>query len=161
MFTCCCPEMAWTRCCLGVWQKDGGRCSGWWLSSSDITFLRKSQGLVKKHSYFMQAVHFTVDCPQLSWKKPENFSFDNMGPLRFEAAYTTIILLMIYHHRNSVKEQWPHIPDMKVTHICIPQKVERNMRWRSLAVTGGSLSVDIVTGTLSSFTSLTHCHYAV
>ncbi len=25
-------------------------------SSSDITFLRKSQVLVKKHSYFMQAV---------------------------------------------------------------------------------------------------------
>ncbi len=25
-------------------------------SSSDITFLQKSQGLVKKHSYFMQAV---------------------------------------------------------------------------------------------------------
>ncbi len=42
--------------------------------SQKITFLRKSQGLMKKHSYFMQAVHFTVDCPQLSWKKPGNFS---------------------------------------------------------------------------------------
>ncbi len=52
---CCCSSMAWTRCCLGVWKKDGGRCLGWWLSGSDIT-LRKSQGLVKKHSYFMQAV---------------------------------------------------------------------------------------------------------
>ncbi len=56
MFPCCCSAMAWTRCCLGVGQKDGGRCSGWWLSSSDVTFLRKSQGLVKRHSYFMRAV---------------------------------------------------------------------------------------------------------
>ncbi len=65
-----------------------------WLSSSDVTFLRKSQGLVKNHSYFMQAVCtlLWIDCfdlygsyisprPQLSWKKPGNFSFDNMGPL--------------------------------------------------------------------------------
>ncbi len=65
-----------------------------WLSSSDVTFLQKSQWLMKKHSYFMQTVHFTVDwlfwnlyCsyisprPQLSWKKPGNLSFDNMGPL--------------------------------------------------------------------------------
>ncbi len=33
-------------------------------SSSDVTFLRKSQGLVKKHSYFMQAVCILlwIDC---------------------------------------------------------------------------------------------------
>ncbi len=30
---CCCSALAWTRCCLGVWQKDGGRCSGWWLKA--------------------------------------------------------------------------------------------------------------------------------
>ncbi len=71
---CCCSSMAWTRCCLGVWKKDGGRCLGWWLSSSDIT-LRKSQGLVKKHSYFMQAVctllwtGLHIPRPLLSWKK--------------------------------------------------------------------------------------------
>jgi len=53
MFPCwCCSAMV--RCCLGVWQKDGGQCSGWWLSTSDITFLQKSQWLMKKHSYFMQ-----------------------------------------------------------------------------------------------------------
>ncbi len=36
----------------------GTRDGDWrrWLSSSDVTFLQKSQGLVKKHSYFMQAV---------------------------------------------------------------------------------------------------------
>ncbi len=36
----------------------------WWLSSSDVTFLRKSQGIVKKHSYFMQAVCtlLWIDC---------------------------------------------------------------------------------------------------
>ncbi len=35
-----------------------------WLSSSDVTFLRKSQGLVKNHSYFMQAVCILlwIDC---------------------------------------------------------------------------------------------------
>ncbi len=70
---CCCSSMAWTRCCLGVWKKDGGRCLGWWLSGSDIT-LRKSQGLVKKHSYFMQAVctllwtGLHIPRPLLSWK---------------------------------------------------------------------------------------------
>ncbi len=54
---------------VGIGQvQDGGRCSGWWLkgwmSSSDITFLRKSQGLVKRHSYFMQAVCtlLWIDC---------------------------------------------------------------------------------------------------
>ncbi len=64
-----------------------------WLSNPDITFLRKLQGLVKNHSYFMQAVCTLLwtDCfetysyiaprPLLSWKKPGNFSFDNMGPL--------------------------------------------------------------------------------
>ncbi len=39
---------------------DGGWCSGWWLKVVTelfgLTFLWKSQGLVKKHSYFMQAV---------------------------------------------------------------------------------------------------------
>ncbi len=82
------------RCCLGVWQKDGGRCSRWWLSRYDVTFLRKSRALVKRHRYFNYCVHFTVDWliinlyssyifprPLLSWKKPGHFSFDNMGPL--------------------------------------------------------------------------------
>ncbi len=34
------------------------------LSSSDVTFLQKSQGLVKKHSNFMQAVCILlwIDC---------------------------------------------------------------------------------------------------
>jgi len=65
---CCCLAMACMQCCLGVWQKDGGRCSGWWLkavmNSSDVTFLRTSQGLVKRHSYFMQAVWalLWIDC---------------------------------------------------------------------------------------------------
>ncbi len=44
---CCCSEMAWMRCCLRVWQKDGGRCSGRWLkavTSSDITFYGSHKG---------------------------------------------------------------------------------------------------------------------
>ncbi len=58
-------------------------------------FLRKSQGLVKKAQLlYAGCVQFTVDrlfwnlygsCivprPLLSWKKPGNFSFDNMGSL--------------------------------------------------------------------------------
>ncbi len=44
----------------------GARDGDWrrWLSSSDVTFLRKSQGLVKRHSYFMQAVCtlLWIDC---------------------------------------------------------------------------------------------------
>ncbi len=52
------------------WRMDGtvgGAQDGdWrrWLSSSDVTFLRTSQGLVKKHSYFMQAVCILlwIDC---------------------------------------------------------------------------------------------------
>ncbi len=65
---CCCSAMAWTRCCLGVWQKNGGgaRDGDWrrWPSSSEVTFLWKSQGLVKNHSYFMQAVCtlLWIDC---------------------------------------------------------------------------------------------------
>ncbi len=64
---CCCSAMAWTQCCLGVRQKDGGRSrdGDWrrWLSRSDVTFLQ-SQGLVKRHSYFMQAVWalLWIDC---------------------------------------------------------------------------------------------------
>ncbi len=56
-----------------------------WLSSSDVTFLRKSQGLVKKHSYFMLAVcilrwlFWNLHSPNTS--DIMNFSFDNMGPL--------------------------------------------------------------------------------
>ncbi len=75
----------------GAWDGDWKR----WLSSSDVTFLQKSQGLVKRHSYFMQAVctSLWIDCfethygsyiaprPQLSCKKPDNFSLDYMGPL--------------------------------------------------------------------------------
>ncbi len=54
----------------------GGLAKGWWavlrvvtergdgVSSSDVTFLQKSQGLVKRHSYFMQAVRILLwtDC---------------------------------------------------------------------------------------------------
>ncbi len=47
----------------GGWM-DGGQYSGWWLKVVTVTFLRKSQGLVKKHSYFMQAVCtlLWIDC---------------------------------------------------------------------------------------------------
>ncbi len=43
---------------MGRWMVGGARDGDWrqWLSSSDITLLRRSQGLVKRHSYFMQAV---------------------------------------------------------------------------------------------------------
>ncbi len=87
---------------------DSGQWLGWWLSSSDVTFLRKSQGLVKKHSYFMQAVGILLwtDCfetyiciaprPQLSWTKPGNFSFDNMGPLRQDKHFILISLPLIF-----------------------------------------------------------------
>ncbi len=64
--------------------------------SSDVTFLRKSQGLVKRHSYFNAGyVHFTVNwlfwnlyvvtypLDLLSRKKLGHFSFDNMGPLNW------------------------------------------------------------------------------
>ncbi len=51
------------------WRMDGkvgGAWDGDWGgdSSSDVTFLRKSQGLVKKHSYFIQAVCILlwIDC---------------------------------------------------------------------------------------------------
>ncbi len=99
---CCCSAMACMQCCLGVWQKDGGQCSGWWLkaemNSSDVTFLRTSQGLVKRHSYFMQAVSFTVDWlfwnlygsyiaprPLLSWKKIRKFQFWQYGTFKDES----------------------------------------------------------------------------
>ncbi len=41
----------------------GGLAKGVW-DGSDITFLRKSQRLVKRHSYFMQAVCnlLLIDC---------------------------------------------------------------------------------------------------
>ncbi len=68
-----------------------------WLSSSDVTFLQKSQWLMKKHSYFMQTVHVTVDwlfwnlyCsyisprPQLSWKKARKFKFWQYGTFNVE-----------------------------------------------------------------------------
>ncbi len=83
---------------MGWW--DGGAVLGMVTeggdpSSSDVTFLQKSQGHVKKHSNFMQAVctllwtdcfetYMVVTYPlDLSYheKKPGNFSFDNMGPL--------------------------------------------------------------------------------
>ncbi len=75
----------------------GARDGDWrrWLSSSDVTFLQKSEWLMKKHSYFMQTVctllwtdcfetYIVVTYPlDLSYheKKPGNLSFDNMGPL--------------------------------------------------------------------------------
>ncbi len=44
----------------GVWQKDGGQCSGWWLKAVTIVltshFYGSNKGLWKNHSYFMQAV---------------------------------------------------------------------------------------------------------
>ncbi len=74
-------------------ETEGGE--GWSkLSSLDVTFLRKSQGLVKKLIY-AGCVSFTVDwlfwnlygrlvtypLDLLSWKKSGIFSFENMGPL--------------------------------------------------------------------------------
>ncbi len=86
------------RCCLGFGRRTvgGARGGDWrrWMSSYDVTFLRKSQALVKRHRYFNYCVHFTVDWlfwnvygsyisprPRLSWRNPGHFSFDYMGPL--------------------------------------------------------------------------------
>ncbi len=52
------------------WRMDGAMDGAWdgewrrWLSSSDVTFLQKSQGLVKKHGYFMHSVWalLWIDC---------------------------------------------------------------------------------------------------
>ncbi len=99
---CCCSAMAWTRCCLGVWQKDGGRCSGWWLKAVTESFGRHiftevTRAREKTQLLYAGCVSFTVDWlfwnlygsyiaprPQLSWKKTGNFSFDNMGPLKVQ-----------------------------------------------------------------------------
>ncbi len=114
---------------LGKRMVGGARDGDWrrWLSSSDITFLRKSQRLVKRHSYFMQAVWALLwtDCfgtymvvtyplrPLLSWKEPGNVSFDNMGLLRlFEFKQNAIAMLFCYilralwHH----KCKWIQLP---------------------------------------------------
>ncbi len=78
--------------CLRV-VTEGGE-GGSKLSSLDVTFLRKSQGLVKKLIY-AGCVSFTVDwlfwnlygrlvtypLDLLSWKKSGIFSFENMGAL--------------------------------------------------------------------------------
>ncbi len=64
------------RCCCSAWHRSdavwgfgkrtvGGARDGdwsWWLSSSGVTFLRKSQWLVKRHMLlYAGCVHFTVD----------------------------------------------------------------------------------------------------
>ena len=46
---------------------------------------------------------------------------------------------------------------MNVTHICIPQKVDRKMRCRSLAVAVGSLSVAMTTPSVANATG----HYGL
>ncbi len=48
----------------GQWAVLGMVTEGSDLSSSDVMFLRKSQGLVKTHSYLMQAVWalLWIDC---------------------------------------------------------------------------------------------------
>ncbi len=105
---CCCSAMAWTRCCLGVWQKDGGRCSGWWLKAVHI-FTEVTRTREKTQLLYAGCVHFTVDwlfwklygsytAPRslLSWKKPRNFSFDNMWPLRNKVNGTQYVNNMIF-----------------------------------------------------------------
>ncbi len=70
MFLCMCKTTNWRfiiicNCIYIVvinrgWRMDGtvggARCTGCRMSSSDVTFLRKSLGLVNKHSYFMLSV---------------------------------------------------------------------------------------------------------
>ncbi len=112
MFPCCCRS-AWHGH-DAVWgfgkKRVGGAWDGdWrlWLSSSDVIFLQKSQGLVKNHSYFIQAVWallwidrfetyivVTAPRPLLSWKKPGNVSFDNMGPLIEKITKSNIIRII-------------------------------------------------------------------
>ncbi len=78
------------RCCLGVWQKDGGQCSGSWLKVGDWVvwtshFYGSHKCSWKITADYSGCVHFTVDwlfwnlygsyiAPLLSWKNPGNFS---------------------------------------------------------------------------------------
>ncbi len=51
-------QQLWLNTIKRAAKMAGARDGDWrrWLRSSDVTFLRKSQGLVKRYSYFMQAV---------------------------------------------------------------------------------------------------------
>ncbi len=75
-----------------------------WLSSLDVTYLQKSQGLVKKHSYFMLVVcillwlFWNLHSPNTS--DIMNFGFDNMGPLKVAVSPLTAVHKAALHSQT-------------------------------------------------------------
>ncbi len=122
MFPCCCSATAWMRCCLGVWQKEGGRCSGWWLKAVTEEFWRHiftevPRAREKSQLLYSGCVSFTDDWlfwnlygsyiasrPLLSWNKSWKCqSFDNMFLYIFYIFYCKIIAFIyiwpVWHYK--------------------------------------------------------------